>query len=144
MDDLEAHKLKRKLKDLVYALIYMPNFTCVFFFRLNNWMWRKRIIGWKFFNVVRFYIFKNDISCRATIGKGFRIVHTTDIVIPSEAVIGDNCTILNGVSIGTKGRGHREVPVIGNNVTIGTGAKIFGDIKIEDGTRVKANSVTYK
>ncbi|KAA8815144.1 serine acetyltransferase [Bifidobacterium callitrichos] len=73
-----------------------------------------------------------------TCGKGLSIAHLGTIVINDEAKIGDYLRIHVGVVIG---KGHGGVPHIGNNVYIGPGAKIFGDISIGDNCRIGANAV---
>lgn len=60
------------------------------------------------------------------------------IIISGEAVLGKNCTIFHQVTIGTNGKG---VPKIGDNVTIGTGAKILGPITIGNNVKIGANAV---
>jgi len=144
--DLNMYKLKVQadvswlflLKHILYCLIYFPGFACVFMFRVNNFLYRKNIFGYKLMGVLRHYIFSNDISFKINVGPGFRIVHVTDIVIGSNAIIGSNVTILNGVSIGSSGSGDNKMPKIGSNVFIGTGSKLIGDIKIGDNSFIGA------
>ena len=80
-----------------------------------------------------------------TIGKRLVIDHGMGIVIGETAEIGDDCLIYHGVTLGGTGKdvGKRH-PTIGNNVLIGTGAKVLGPIKIGDGSRVAANAVVLK
>ena len=83
-----------------------------------------------------------EIHPGAKIGKNLFIDHGTGVVIGETTVIGDNVTIFHGVTLGginnTKGKRH---PTIGNNVYIGCGAKILGNIVIEDNVKIGANSV---
>lgn len=73
------------------------------------------------------------------IGKDFHIIHANGIMIDSKAVIGDRCGIMHQVTIGSNfGNG---VPVIGDDVFIGAGAKILGGIKIGNNVIVAANSL---
>jgi serine O-acetyltransferase len=65
------------------------------------------------------------------------------IVIHHRAVIGDNCTIGQGVTIGGRS-GYEAVPVLGNNVLVGVGAKLLGPIKIGDNATIGANAVVIK
>ena len=77
-------------------------------------------------------------------GPGLSISHTGTIVINGNARVGSNCRIHVCTVIGTKA-GYADVtPKIGNNVYIGPGAKIFGDIEIADGIAIGANSVVNK
>jgi serine O-acetyltransferase len=76
-------------------------------------------------------------------GPGLAIVHYGSIVINSSAKIGANCRIHVGVNIGESG-GMKGAPVLGNNIYIGPGAKIFGDIFIADNCAIAANAAINK
>ena len=86
-----------------------------------------------------------DIHPGATIGRRLVIDHGTGIVIGETAEIGDDCLLYQGVTLGGTGKdvGKRH-PTIGNNVLIGTGAKVLGPLKIGDNSRVAANSVVLR
>ena len=71
------------------------------------------------------------------------IYHFGAIVVNSNTRVGRNCCIHNFVNIGATG-GHSECPKIGNNVFIGPGAVIFGDVTIADGCYIGANTVVNK
>lgn len=77
------------------------------------------------------------------IGKGFSVAHYGLLVIHGNAVIGDNCRIQEGVCIGST-NGSSRAPRIGNNVFIGSGAKIIGDIEIADDVAIGAGAVVVK
>jgi serine O-acetyltransferase len=85
-----------------------------------------------------------SLPASAQIGKGFYVGHFGKIILHSDVKMGENCSIGPGVLIGTKGVGHKGVPVIGNNVYIGTGAKVLGNIKIGNNVKIGANSVVIK
>lgn len=85
-----------------------------------------------------------DLPCEATVGRRFCIEHFGGIVISGDAVIGDDVTIRNGVTIGLRRKGTRGAPVIGNNVDIGAGAVLLGDISIGDDSAIGANAVVLK
>ena len=86
-----------------------------------------------------------DIHPGATIGNSFFIDHATGVVIGETAVIGDHVIIYQGVTLGgvssSKGKRH---PTIGNNVVIGTGAIVLGNITIGNNVRIGAGSVVLK
>ncbi len=85
------------------------------------------------------------ISYKAKIGSGFYIGHHGGIVTNEEMVIGKNCNLSHDVTIGVSRRGERAgVPVIGDNVYIGPGAKIFGKITIGNNAAIGANCVVTK
>ena len=86
-----------------------------------------------------------EIHPGASIGKGLFIDHGTGVVIGETSIIGDNVTLFQGVTLGGTGKekGKRH-PTIGNNVVVGTGAKILGNIKIGDNVNIGANAVVIK
>lgn len=77
-------------------------------------------------------------------GPGLSISHPGTIIVNGSARVGANCRIHVCTSIGTKAGYSNLAPTIGNNVYIGPGAKIFGDIEIADGIAIGANSVVNK
>ena len=83
-----------------------------------------------------------EIHPGATIGRGLLIDHGSGVVIGETAIVGDNCTIYQGVTLGGTGKeqGKRH-PTIGNNVLIGAGAKVLGSFKVGDNSVIAANSV---
>jgi len=86
-----------------------------------------------------------EIHPGAQIGQGFFIDHGMGVVIGETAVIGDNVLLYQGVTLGGTGleKGKRH-PTIGNNVVIGTGAKVLGNITIGDNSYIGANAVVIK
>ncbi|NOT70530.1 MAG: serine O-acetyltransferase [Hyphomicrobium sp.] len=87
-------------------------------------------------------MFGVDIHPAARFGKGIMIDHATGFVVGETAVVGDNCSFLHAVTLGGSGKetGDRH-PKIGENVLIGAGAKILGNIKVGNCSRVAAGSV---
>jgi serine O-acetyltransferase len=90
-------------------------------------------------------IFAVDINPAAEIGIGIMLDHGTSIVIGETAVVGDNCSILQGVTLGGTGKetGDRH-PKIGANVLLSVGAKVLGNIRVGDCSVVGAGSVVLK
>ena len=86
-----------------------------------------------------------EIHPGATIGKGFFMDHGTGVVVGETTVIGDNVTLFQGVTLGGTGKqtGKRH-PNIGNNVVVGTGAKVLGNITIGENSYIGANAVVIK
>jgi serine O-acetyltransferase len=82
---------------------------------------------------------QSDVDLQATLGKGLMLPHPNGVVIHGEARIGDDCMIMQQVTVGMIDEG--EVPVIGNRVYIGAGAKIIGKLTVGDGARIGANAV---
>ena len=86
-----------------------------------------------------------EIHPGAQIGKGFFIDHGTGVVIGETAIIGDNVTLYQGVTLGGTGKEHgKRHPTIGNNVMISTGAKVLGSFKIGDNSKIGAGSVVLE
>ena len=90
-------------------------------------------------------VFQVDINPKARIGKGIMLDHATGFVAGETAVIGDNCSILQGVTLGGTGKADEDRhPKIGNGVLIGAGAIVLGNIKVGDCARIGAGSVVIR
>lgn len=87
-----------------------------------------------------------EIHPGATIGKGLFIDHGTGVVIGETAIIGDNVIMFHGVTLGGTGneKTKKRHPTIGNNVFIGSGAKVLGNINIGNNVKIGANAVVLK
>jgi serine O-acetyltransferase len=90
-------------------------------------------------------VFGVDIHPAATVGNGILIDHATAVVIGETAVVGNNVSLLHGVTLGGTGkeRGDRH-PKVGDGVLIAAGAKVLGNIKIGEGAKIGAGSVVLK
>ena len=86
-----------------------------------------------------------EIHPAATIGRRFFIDHGTGVVIGETTVIGDDCTLYQGVTLGGTGKdtGKRH-PTLGNHVMVGAGAKVLGPIEIGDHVRIAAGAVVLQ
>lgn len=106
----------------------------------RNWVLFPRLIS----QVSRFFT-GIEIHPGAIIGQGLFIDHGMGVVIGETAEVGDNVTLYQGVTLGGTGKekGKRH-PTIGNNVFIGSGAKILGSIKVGDNVKIGAGSVVTK
>jgi serine O-acetyltransferase len=83
-----------------------------------------------------------EIHPAAQIGEGFFIDHGMGVVIGETTIIGENCTITQGVTLGgTSTRRIKRHPTLGNNVTVGAGAKVLGAVEVGDNARIGAGSV---
>ena len=83
-----------------------------------------------------------EIHPGATIGRGLVIDHGSGVVIGETAEIGDNCTIYQGVTLGGTGKDEgKRHPTLGDNVMVGSGAKILGPVKIGNNVKVAAGAV---
>ncbi|UJW86456.1 serine O-acetyltransferase [Devosia sp. SL43] len=90
-------------------------------------------------------VFQVDINPAVPIGKGIMLDHGTGLVIGETATVGDNVSMLQNVTLGGTGKSDQDRhPKIGNGVLIGAGAKVLGNIKIGDCSRIGAGSVVLK
>jgi serine O-acetyltransferase len=107
---------------------------------LANFKWLARVIA----NVARLFT-GIEIHPGAEIGRRFFIDHGMGVVIGETAIIGDDCTLYHGVTLGgtswEKGKRH---PTLGRDVVVGAGAKVLGPILIGDGVRIGSNAVVVK
>jgi serine O-acetyltransferase len=119
-------------------------------YRIRNWInvkrpiWPIRIplalllfLANKFFEIFMALC----ISPRASIGAGLYIGHVGGIHINPQAVIGQNCDLGHRVTIGTSAMGRQGTPVLGDNVYVGPGAMLIGNIRIGDGAKIAANTL---
>jgi len=114
--------------------------------RINHWLWNHgmRLLARWFAQLNRFFT-GIEIHPGAVIGEGFFIDHGMGVVIGETSIIGKNVTIFHGVTLGgvsaQKGKRH---PTIEDEVVIGAGAKILGNITIGSCSRIGANAVVVK
>ena len=133
-------------------LIFEQGIWAIMVFRFGSWVNAFKVPVLRLFpNILAFFLFKIveistgiSIPASAKIGKGFYIGHFGGIIVHSDAQIGGNCSIGPGVVIGTRGLGNKGVPQIGNNVYIGVGAKVLGNIRIGNNVKIGANAVVVK
>lgn len=124
-------------------LLYFKGFHALVTHRFAHALWRRgrrdfalylQSQGSRFFGV--------DIHPAARFGQGIMLDHATGFVVGETAMVGDNCSFLHAVTLGGSGKetGDRH-PKIGDNVLIGAGAKILGNIKVGSCSRIAAGSV---
>ena len=131
----------------VFEIIFCyPGFHAMFFYRWSHWLWihQLRFLGRLVSHFGRF-LTGIEIHPGATIGRGFFIDHGMGVVIGETAEIGENCTLYHGVTLGgTSWAKEKRHPTLGNNVIIGSGAKILGPFKVGDDSKIGSNSVVVK
>lgn len=124
-------------------ILYFKGFHGLQTHRLAHWLWHNGRKDFALYLQSRSSaVFQTDIHPAARLGKGIFIDHATDLVIGETAVVEDNVSMLNGVTLGGTGKvsGDRH-PKIRHGVLIGTGAKILGNIEIGNCSKVAAGSV---
>jgi serine O-acetyltransferase len=127
-----------------------PGFRAMFMYRFGAWRMRIRsrvvraplsVLYRLMHQRVRNH-YGIELHYTARIGRRLLIAHQGAIVIHECAIIGDDCVIRHGVTIGAAGQYSRErAPTLGNGVDIGAGAMILGDVTIGDGARIGPNAV---
>jgi serine O-acetyltransferase len=115
-------------------------------FRFHHWLW---IHGWQFparaLSQVARLITGIEIHPGASIGRRLFIDHGMGVVIGETTIVGDDVTLYQGVTLGGTGKEHgKRHPTIGDNVVIGSGAKILGNITIGENCRIGAGSVVLR
>jgi len=124
-------------------------FWVMIVYRFGRWRYRVRpMLVRKFCSFIYKLLFKLvqiatgiELPCEAKVGRNFVIDHFGGIIISGYAQFGDNCRIRNGVVVGLRRIDEPYAPTIGNNVDIGSGAKLLGPIHIGDNVIIGANAV---
>ena len=131
---------------LIEPILYFKGFHALQTYRFAHEMWKAGRTDFAFYlQSQSSRIFGVDIHPAATIGRGIMFDHATGLVIGGTAAVGDESSILHGVTLGGSGKDDVERhPKIGRGVMIGAGAKILGNIKVGDCARVAAGSVVLK
>src|SRR5262245_46702468 len=123
-----------------------PGFHAMLFHRLAHGLWKARL-RWlaRLASHLSRWLTGIEIQPGATIGRRFFIDHGMGVVIGETALIGDDCTLYHGVTLGgtswNKGKRH---PTLSDGVVVGAGAKILGPITIGRGAKIGSNAVVVK
>ena len=128
------------------VLTTYPGLHALLLYRVNHWLWNIGLC-WlaRLLSTLARWFTGIEIHPGATIGRRFFIDHGLGVVIGETAVIGDDCTLYHGVTLGgtswQKGKRH---PTLGSDVVVGAGAKVLGPIEIGSGARIGSNAVVVK
>jgi serine O-acetyltransferase len=146
-DDLKAvFERDPACKGYLQPFLFFKGFQALQTHRVAHWLWGQGRDTMAFHLQSRMSeLFQVDIHPACRIGRGVFIDHGTGIVIGETAVIGDEVSMLQGVTLGGTGaeRGDRH-PKIGRGVLLGAGAKVLGNIEIGDFAKVASGSVVLK
>jgi serine O-acetyltransferase len=133
-------------RSVLEILLCYPGFHAVLLHRLAHRLWKLKVpLVPRVMSQISRAFTGIEIHPGATIGRRFFIDHGMGVVIGETTEIGDDVLIYQGVTLG--GTGHEQGkrhPTIGNNVVIGTGAKVLGAIRIGDHVKIGAGSVVIK
>lgn len=133
-------------KSFLEVLLTYAGLHALVFHRTSNVLFKLRVPFFpRWISQVGRFFTGIEIHPGATIGAGFFIDHGMGVVIGETAIIGDNVTIYQGATLGGTGKekGKRH-PTIGNNVVIGAGAKVLGNILVGDNSYIGSNAVVIK
>jgi len=149
--DIEKYKKYSDNKSTILLILTTQGLWALFVYRISNAVYRSEspkiykkvlLLGAVFFQKIIEVLTGISLPYAATIGSRLYIAHHGHIIIHPKAIIGENCNIAQGVTVGVSGRGDkRGVPVIGNNVFIAANAVVAGKITIGDNSVIGANSL---
>lgn len=133
-------------RNALEVLILYQGVHALIWHRFAHWFYKHHMffIARMISQIARFFTLI-EIHPGAKLGHGILIDHGCGVVIGETAEVGDNCTIYQGVTLGGVGlnKGKRH-PTLGNNVTVGAGAKILGAFEVGDNCKIAANAVLLK
>ena len=130
---------------LEVALCY-PGVHAIWLHRPAHWLWRRgRTTAARFLSHLGRFLTGIEIHPAAKLGPGLFIDHGMGVVIGETAEIGNNVTLLHGVTLGgTSLKKEKRHPTLGDNVVVGAGAGVFGAFTIGSGSRIGAGSVVVR
>ena len=117
----------------------------IHWYRFSHWLWKHHVpllprLLWQ----LQYLLFNSSVPASCTLKKGVTFAYGgIGVVVHARAVVGRNCMIGQGVTIGGKS-GWYEVPVIGDNVEMNAGARILGPVRIGNNVIIGANAVVVK
>lgn len=129
--------------NVISVILLYPGFKAVFYHRIAHFFYRHKLyfLARAISQFSRF-ITGIEIHPGASIGNRLLIDHGMGVVIGETAIVGDDCTIYHQVTLGGTGKERKKRhPTIGNNVIVGSGSKVLGNITIGDNVKIGANSV---
>ena len=131
---------------LLEPILYFKGFQAIQTHRLANWNLKNGNKDIALYLQSRSsQVFQTDINPAATFGKGLFLDHATGVVIGETAVVGDDVSILHGVTLGGTGKETEDRhPKIGNGVLLGAGATVLGNITVGHCSRIAAGSMVIK
>ncbi|MER0172149.1 MAG: serine acetyltransferase [Nitrosomonas sp.] len=136
---------------LIWLILMGEGFKYNFWMRTCLYTKSNLMLKYSIYPFARFFLYRLtyrlgiSIPPRTKIGSGFYIGHFGGIVVNGESIIGKNCNISQGVTLGQANRGRNKgYPILGDNIYIGPGAKIVGAVKIGNNVAIGANCVVTR
>ncbi len=145
-DIMAVHDRDPACHRYIQPLLFFKGFQAVQAYRVGHWLWTQGRKDLAYFIQMRVSeIFGVDIHPAARIGQGIMIDHAHSIVVGETAVVGNNVSMLHSVTLGGTGKETEDRhPKIGDGVLIGAGAKVLGNIRIGNCSRIAAGSVVLE
>lgn len=146
-DDIKAvFERDPAVRSVLEIVFCYPGFHAMIFYRLAHALWQRKLYFFgRFLSHLGRFFTGIEIHPGAKIGRGFFIDHGMGVVIGETAEIGDNCTLYHQVTLGgTSWAKEKRHPTLGNNVVIGSGAKVLGPFTVGDNAKIGSNSVVVK
>jgi serine O-acetyltransferase len=147
LEDIDTAKAKDPAaRNRLEIVLTYPGVHAVWGYRIAHFLWqiKLKLLARIYSNWIR-AVTGIEIHPAAKIGRRFFIDHGMGVVIGATAVVGDDVMIYHDVTLGARGIGSgKRHPTIGNNVVIGAGARVLGDIKVGEGVKISANMVVTK
>jgi serine O-acetyltransferase len=144
LDDIKVVFDRDPAAKSIFEVIFLyPGLHAVVFHRVAHFLWKLRIpFIPRMISAISRFVTGIEIHPGAQIGRRFFIDHGMGVVIGETAIVGDNVLIYQGVTLGGTGKekGKRH-PTLGNDIVVGTGAKILGNISIGNNVKIGAGSV---
>jgi serine O-acetyltransferase len=133
-------------KSRLEVLLCYAGLHAVWFFRMNHWLWNHGLfLLARWLSEVARWLTGIEIHPGARIGRRLFIDHGMGVVIGETSVIGDDVTLYQGVTLGGTGKEHgKRHPTLEDNVVVGGGAKILGNIIVGKNCRIGAGSVVLR
>ncbi len=128
------------------VLLCYSGLHAVWFHRVNHWLWNHRFfLMARLLSQVSRFLTGTEIHPGARLGRRFFIDHALSVVIGETAIVGDDVTLYQGVTLGGTGKEHgKRHPTLLDNVVVGSGAKILGNITVGHNCRIGAGSVVLR
>ncbi len=133
-------------REFMQPFLYFKGYQAIQLHRIASWLWRNERQALALFLQSRMSeLFSIDIHPAARLGQGIFLDHAHNVVIGETAVVGNDVSMLHGVTLGGTGKESADRhPKIGNGVLIGSGAKVLGNIRVGDKAKIASGSVVLE
>lgn len=145
-DARSISRLDPAARNTLEVVLLYPGFHALIYHKISHrlYRWKRFFLARMISQLGRFFT-GIEIHPGAVIGRGLFIDHGMGVVIGETSIIGDDCTIYHGATLGGTGKDEgKRHPTLGNNVLIATGAKVLGPFTVGDNARIGANAVVLR